>query len=34
MHWTLLVGTIGVLSITAVYFLWARKLPAAPPKQQ
>jgi hypothetical protein len=28
MSWTLLVGTIAVVAITAVYFLWVRKLPA------
>lgn len=32
-QWSLLIGTIGVLAITAVYFLWVRKLPAQPPSQ-
>jgi hypothetical protein len=34
MPWALLVGTIAVVAITAVYFLWARKLPVEQPKQQ
>jgi hypothetical protein len=33
----LLIGTVGVIAVTAIYFLWARKLPQAQqeqPKQQ
>jgi hypothetical protein len=32
MPWVLLVGTVAVVAITAVYFLWVRKLPAEQPK--
>ena len=34
MAWSLLVGIIGVVAITAVYFLWARKLPQQQPAEQ
>jgi hypothetical protein len=32
----LLIGTVGVVAVTAIYFLWARKLPQPQeqPKQQ
>lgn len=34
-NWHLLVGTVGVLAVTAIYFLWARKVsPAKQPEQQ
>jgi hypothetical protein len=36
MPWQVLVGVCAVLAVTAIYFLWARKLPQAQeqPKQQ
>lgn len=30
----LLIGTVAVVAVTAIYFLWVRKLPAQQPKQQ
>lgn len=30
----LLFGTVGIVAVTAIYFLWARKLPQEQPKQQ
>lgn len=29
----LLIGTVAVVAVTAIYFLWVRKLPAQQPKQ-
>lgn len=29
----LLIGVVAVVAITAIYFLWARKLPSEQPKQ-
>jgi hypothetical protein len=27
MPWSLLIGTVGLLAIGTIYFVWARKLP-------
>jgi hypothetical protein len=29
----LLIGVVSVVAITAIYFVWVRKLPAEQPKQ-
>jgi hypothetical protein len=32
MPWAVLIGTVAVVAVTAIYFLWVRRLPSEQPK--
>jgi hypothetical protein len=32
MSWPVLISTVAVIAVTAIYFLWVRRLPSEQPK--